>query len=86
MCSTMCERYSLLRLAMDIYLHISQILIAVLIVVVVLLQVRGVGSGLFGSAEGGFRTRRGMERTLFRFTIMLGVLFVLLGILSFRYT
>lgn len=86
MCSTMSERYSVLRLAMETYLHISQILIAILIIAVVLLQVRGVGSGLFGSAEGGFRTRRGMERTLFRFTILLGVLFVLLGILSFRYT
>ena len=75
-----------LGLGMESYLHISQILIAVLLIVIVLLQVRGVGSGLFGSAQGGFRTRRGIERTMFRFTIMLGVIFVLLGILSFRFT
>ena len=34
------------------------------------------------SAEGSFRTRRGVEKTLFQFTIGLGVVFVLLSMLS----
>ena len=67
------------------YLHYSQILVSILLIVTILLQVRGLGTGLFGSAESTFRTRRGVERTLFRFTIVLAVLFVLISILSFRY-
>ena len=44
-------------------LNIIQILLSILLTVVILVQVRGQGTGLFGSAEGSFRTRRGIERT-----------------------
>jgi preprotein translocase subunit SecG len=46
--------------------------------------VRGQGTGLFGSAEGSFRTRRGIEKTLFQFTIVLAVLFIVVSILIVR--
>ena len=62
-----------------------QIFISILLVGAVLLQVKGQGGGLFGSAEGSFRTRRGLELVLFRFTIFLVVIFLLLSILSVRY-
>ena len=62
-----------------------QIFISALLVGVVLLQVKGQGGGLFGSADGSFRTRRGLELVLFRFTIFLVVVFLLLSILSVRY-
>jgi preprotein translocase subunit SecG len=48
------------------------------------MQVRGQGASLFGSAEGSFRTRRGIEKTLFQFTIALVVLFIVFSILSVR--
>lgn len=63
-------------------LNIIQIFVSVLLVFVILIQVRGQGGGLFGSAEGSFRTRRGLEKTLFQFTIGLIVVFIGISILS----
>ena len=57
-------------------IYVVQIITAILLVVVVLLQVRGQGGGLFGSSESTYRTRRGIERTLFQFTIVLVVVFL----------
>ena len=65
--------------------NILQIIVSILVVAVILVQVKGQGSGLFGSAEGSFRTRRGLELTLFRFTIFLIIVFVGLSIVSVRY-
>ncbi len=66
--------------------QIALIIISVTLVIVVLAQIRGGGlSGIFGgSGESTFRTRRGFERSLFRFTIVLIVVFVILCILSVR--
>lgn len=67
-------------------IQIALMVIAVVLVVVVLAQIRGGGlSGVFGGGgESTFRTRRGLERTLFRFTIVLIVVFIILCILSVR--
>jgi preprotein translocase subunit SecG len=65
---------------LESFFYVAQIIVAVLLVVVILLQVRGQGSGFFGNAEASFRTRRGVERTLFQFTIVLGIAFTLLAI------
>ncbi len=69
-------------------LNVAQIIIALMVVVVILAQVRGGGlGGIFGgSGESAFRTRRGVERTLFRFTIVLVVVFVIVSMLSVRFT
>ena len=61
-----------------------QIAISVLLVTVILLQVRGQGGGLFGAAEGSYRTRRGLEKALFQFTIFLTVVFLATSIISVR--
>ena len=42
------------------------------------------GGGLFGAAEGSYRTRRGLEKALFQFTIFLTVVFLATSILSVR--
>jgi preprotein translocase subunit SecG len=67
-------------------LNVAQIIIALMVVVVILAQVRGGGlGGIFGgSGESAFRTRRGIERTLFRFTIVLVVVFIILSMLSVK--
>jgi len=67
-------------------LNVAQIIIALMVIVVILAQVRGGGlGGIFGgSGESAFRTRRGIERTLFRFTIVLVVVFIILSMLSVR--
>ena len=64
--------------------HIVQIITAILLITVVLIQVRGQGGGLFGSSESTYRTRRGIEKTLFQFTIVLMVVFLSTSILSVR--
>jgi preprotein translocase subunit SecG len=54
------------------------------LVVIILLQVNEGGGGLFGSASSTVRTRRGMEKTLFQFTIFLAIAFVVISIISVR--
>ena len=67
---------------MESFLNISVVIVAIVLIVVVLAQVRGTGAGLFGSGQNSYRTRRGVERTLFQFTLLLGGLFVLLSIVG----
>ena len=68
---------------METYLNIVQIIISVIVIGVVLLQARGSGfSATFSSDTSIYRTRRGVERTLFNVTIALAVLFVGISILS----
>lgn len=69
---------------MQDFLTFIEIIIAIILVIVILAQVRGQGTGMFGSAETTFRTRRGVERMLFRFTIGLAVLFVIVALISVR--
>lgn len=69
---------------MEVALYIAVILIAVAVVVVILLQVKGGGIGemLTGEGSGISRTRRGLEKTLFNVTLVLGFLFLLVSILA----
>ena len=67
---------------MDSFFFVAQILVSTLLVGIILMQIRGQGSGFFGTAQASFRTRRGVEKTLFQFTIVLVVLFTLLAIVS----
>ena len=67
------------------FLNVTLILVSILLVAVILMQVRGEGSGAFGAAQGTFRVRRGVELLLFRFTIGLAILFIGLAILSARF-
>ncbi|MCC6628952.1 MAG: preprotein translocase subunit SecG [Chloroflexi bacterium] len=55
-----------------------------LLIGLVLLQVRGSGLGrTFGSDSGSIkRTRRGLERTIFQFTIVTAVAFVVISVLN----
>lgn len=63
------------------YLGLTQILVSTLLIVTILLQVRGQGGGLFGSAQGSYRVRRGVEKLLFQFTIVLTVFFLLISVM-----
>ncbi len=57
-------------------IQIAQIVIAVLLMLAILLQNRGVGlSGIFGGTGNIYRTKRGLEKKLFIATIILAVLF-----------
>lgn len=67
---------------MQVFFNISQILVSILLVLTIMLQVKGQGGGLFGSAQTTFRARRGLEKTLFQFTIILVVVFILMSLAS----
>jgi preprotein translocase subunit SecG len=63
------------------YLIIAQCVVAAAMVAVITLQVRGGGlGGIFGQPESVYRTRRGVEKSLFQFTVGLTILFVILCI------
>lgn len=71
---------------MDI-LTLIQVLIAVALIAVILLQNRSAGAGgLFGGGSGGggndFSAKRGLEKLLFRATIGLAVAFLIVALLN----
>ena len=71
---------------MNPLLAIGLILVAVALVVAILLQARGTGlSSTFGGDSAVYRSRRGVERRLWQFTIVLAVLFVLFSLVAFLF-
>jgi preprotein translocase subunit SecG len=70
---------------MQTYLNIAQIVLAVALIVVILFQVRGGGlGGIFGQQSSVYRTRRGVEKILFRLTIVFVVTFLVIAVLTLR--
>ena len=64
-------------------LVVAQGILAVALIAAILLQQRGTGlGGAFGGEVTAYRSRRGIERTLFRLTILLAVLFVIFSLLN----
>ncbi len=67
---------------MPTYLVIAQILIAVALIATILFQLHGGGlGGIFGQSDSVYRTRRGIEKTLLRLTVVLAIIFVILAVL-----
>ncbi len=72
---------------MSPFLALGQILVSIGLVVAILMQARGAGlSSAFGGDSSVYRSRRGIEKTLFQFTIALGVLFVIFSMATFFLT
>ena len=67
---------------MQTYLTIAQMVLSVTLVLILLLQVRGGGlGGIFGQPDTVYRTKRGVEKTLFQFTIIIVILFITISML-----
>jgi preprotein translocase subunit SecG len=67
------------------FLNWAQIVISVALVLACLMQVRGSGlGGIFGQADTVYRTKRGVEKTLFQFTVIFAVLFIIVSVLSLK--
>ena len=65
------------------YIYIAQIILAIALIVIVLLQAKGSSfGGAFGSDSAIYRTRRGVERTIFHATIGIAVVFFLFALAS----
>lgn len=65
------------------FLSIAQIAVALLLGATILLQQRSGGlSPVFGQESGFYRTRRGIEKFVFRSTVVLAILFLGLALAS----
>ncbi len=71
---------------MPTFFVVAQMIVAIALIAVLVLQVKGGGlGGIFGQPESVFRTRRGVEKTLVQVTIGLVVIFIILSILVVRF-
>jgi len=71
---------------MEAYLSVAQIVLSVALILVILLQVRGGGlGGIFGQPDTVYRTKRGVEKTLFQLTIALVVLFIIIAVMTLKF-
>jgi len=65
------------------YLNIIQIIVSAALVVLLILQSKGGSlSRMFGGEAAVYKTRRGVEKTVFNLTIGLGILFVIVSVAS----
>ncbi len=70
---------------MQTYLSVAQIVLSIALILVILLQVRGGGlGGIFGQPDSVYRTKRGVEKTLFQLTIALVVLFIIIALIALK--
>jgi preprotein translocase subunit SecG len=65
-----------------ISIQIIQIILSITITALLLLQAKGAGLGSVFGGDGVYRTRRGVEKTLYQITIGLIVLFFILALVS----
>jgi preprotein translocase subunit SecG len=68
----------------DPIIGFAQVLASIGVVAAVLLQSRGAGLGAtFGGDSSVYRSRRGVEKRLFQFTIVLTLIFVAISMITF---
>jgi preprotein translocase subunit SecG len=65
-------------------MNIAQVVLALTLVILVLLQAKGNSASAFFNREAAttYRTRRGVERTLLQATIVIGVIFCILSLIN----
>ncbi|HXQ96233.1 MAG TPA: preprotein translocase subunit SecG [Candidatus Acidoferrales bacterium] len=70
---------------MNPFLAFAEIVISIGLVASILLQARGAGlSSAFGGDSAVYRSRRGIEKRLFQFTVVLAVLFAIFSLAVYR--
>ena len=74
---------------MGFLLQVASIIVAILMTILIMLQVKGgaLGNLLGGDAGGGFtHTRRGLEKTMFQITVFLSIAFMAISLFSVVFT
>jgi preprotein translocase subunit SecG len=68
----------------DTAINLAMIIVSIVLILLILLQTKGSSfSGAFGGDTSSiYKTRRGIEKTLFDFTIIVAVVFGLLAAIS----
>lgn len=70
---------------MATFLLIALIILGIALTALIVFQTQNSGAGsVFGSDTTVYRTRRGLEKTLYQATIVLTILFVLLTMITVR--
>ncbi|MCR4392944.1 MAG: preprotein translocase subunit SecG [Dehalococcoidales bacterium] len=70
---------------MSVYFNVAIIVLAVALILSILFQVKGGGlGGIFGQADTVYRTKRGVEKTLFQMTIILIILFIIVSVIAIK--
>ncbi|MCL1885183.1 MAG: preprotein translocase subunit SecG [Dehalococcoidia bacterium] len=70
---------------MRTFFIIAQMILSVALTAALLLQVKGGGlGGILGQSDTVYRTRRGVEKTLFQITIVLIVLFLVISLVMLK--
>jgi preprotein translocase subunit SecG len=65
------------------YINIALIILAVMLTIAIVLQTHGGLGGAFGGdVTGTYKTRRGLEKTLFQMTVGIAVVFFALVIVN----
>ena len=68
---------------MDTFLYIALIALSILLTGLVMMQIQGGNmGGLYGQDTTVYRTRRGLEKTLYQATIVVSVLFFIVAIVA----
>lgn len=68
---------------MTTYLNIVQIIVSVALIALAVMQSKEAGLGrMFGGDSSIYRTRRGVEKTIFQLTIIMAVVFFLTSMLN----
>ena len=69
---------------MQVYLNIAQIIVSTALIGIIIFQARSSSAGsMFGGSDTSvYRTRRGVEKTIYNATIALSVLFFALAVLN----
>jgi len=64
-------------------LTVLQIIVSIMLITAILLQQKGTGlGGVFGGSGNVYSTKRGVDKILFRATILLSALFFLIALSS----
>lgn len=70
---------------MATFLLIAQLILGIALTALIVFQTQNSGAGsVFGSDTTVYRTRRGLEKTLYQATIVLSIIFVLLTMVTVR--
>ncbi len=68
---------------MRVAFQVVQIIISIVIIILVLLKAKGSGlGGIFGGDGGIYRTKRGVEKSLYHITIGLTLMFFIVSMIS----
>lgn len=70
-------------MSVSFYINLVQIIVSIALIGVILVQAKGSGlGGIFGGDSSIYKTRRGVEKTIFQSTIALAVVFFAISVVS----